>query len=122
MYTFLKMITHFLLEVGWSRLNSCHLVFGGKEKVVVVVVVVVVTILTEVVSGAKEGPLQKADSRWVAGRPYFKPQAKIIVTVQYVSLSQDNNLKNNHFFSFLGYEILSQLTKQNFKKERLDAG
>ena len=69
--------------------------FGGKEKVVTVVEVVVVvvveavaivvavevvTILTEVVSGAKEGPLQKADSRWVAGRPYFKPQAKIIVT------------------------------------------
>ena len=59
----------------------------------IVVVVVVVTILTEVVSGAKEGPLQKADSRWVAGRPYFKPQAKIIVTWQYVTLSHDNNLK-----------------------------
>ena len=81
----------------------------------IVVVVVVVTILTEVVSGAKEGPLQKADSRWVAGRPYFKPQAKRIVTWQYVSLSHDNNLKNNHFFSFSGYEILIQLTKQNLK-------
>ena len=81
----------------------------------IVVVVVVVTILTEVVSGAKEGPLQKADSRWVAGRPYFKPQAKRIVTWQYVSLSHDNNLKNNHFFSFSGYKILFQLTKQNLK-------
>ena len=92
--------------LGASRFMS----FGGKEKVVTVVVVVVVvvavavavaivvavevvTILTEVVSGAKEGPLQKADSRWVAGRPYFKPQAKRIVTWQYVTLSHDNNLK-----------------------------